>query len=171
MKRRNLRQTTVGQQRRQERGLHCIAVHDPAPSETTPTTLNKRARLELGDELADRAASAALEMAPRAVADLAELDALTAAPLLAELAELRAENARLRGDDGPPASKAQVSYLTRLINRLSRRDAAAVIAYLAGWQGWSKRQQSAALLRLQALTGREALYLLPDPRKAEGGAR
>ena len=168
MSRRNHRHDTTAPRSTQDP----VVPQRTPPKDTVDRTFTKRReRVARGDELAERAAAAATELAPRPIGDLAELDSLTAAPLLAELAELRAENARLRGDEGPPASEAQVAYLTRLVNRLSRRDAAAVIAYLAGWKGWSKRQQSAAMMRLQALSGRDALEMLPDPRKAEGGAQ
>lgn len=83
----------------------------------------------------------------------------------AELARLRAENARLRaatGDVDEPATEAQLRYLAGLLPAVSKRDAQALIAYLKGWQGWSRRGQRAAMLRLARLPQREALDRLPD---------
>lgn len=83
----------------------------------------------------------------------------------AELARLRAENSRLRaatGDAEEPATEAQLRYLAGLLPNVTKRDAQALIAYLKGWQGWSRRGQRAALLRLARLPQREALDCLPD---------
>lgn len=90
--------------------------------------------------------------------------------LLDELARLRAELARARGDDSPPASPEQLRFLADLLrNGVSKRDAAAMIGYLKGWQGWSKAQQSLALQRCAAVRPQEALDALPT--RAGGGAR
>lgn len=146
--------------KRRNRDQHTTAQRDTQdPSGPHRATVDLAAYRAASEKL-DRGA----ELAPRPIAD----DEL--APVVAELERLRAENARLRGDDAPPASVAQVKYLAGLANEMSRRDAAAVISYLKGWPGWSKRQQSAALMRLQALTGREALDLVPDPRDKGGAA-
>jgi hypothetical protein len=90
--------------------------------------------------------------------------------LLDELARLRAELARARGDDSPPASPEQLRFLADLLrNGVSKRDAAAMIGYLKGWSGWSKAQQSLALQRCAAVRPQEALDALPA--RAGGGAR
>lgn len=123
----------------------------------------------------ERAQNATLARRRRATVEpvRAELVRHDEAPpaVLAELERLRAENAKLRGDTAPRASEKQVRYLVQLLDRLSKPDAQAMIAYLKGWQGWNKRQQFAALLRLQAIPPRDAFDLLPDPRDAAGGAR
>jgi len=82
--------------------------------------------------------------------------------LLDELARLRAELARARGDDSPPASPEQLRFLADLLrNGVSKRDAAAMIGYLKGWPGWSKGQQSLAMQRCAAVRPQEALDALP----------
>ncbi len=83
----------------------------------------------------------------------------------AEVARLRAEVARLRaagGDADEPATEAQLRFIAGLLTSVGKRDAQALIAYLKGWQGWSRRGQRAAVLRLSRLPQREALDRLPD---------